>query len=304
MDPIMLQLGPLAIRWYGFFIALGVLIGSVWATREAERRNLDVDKLLDMAVYLVIAGIIGARLVYVLTSPSAFFGPGGNPLSALYIWQGGISIHGGILGIVLAAWIYCRIHKLNMWAYLDVMTAVAGLGIIGGRLGNFMNGTDTGGRLTNWGIGYTWPETGTETWGAFGRFIFGEELWRFAPPACSSVPLGDPCVVHNTPFYGIIVGVLMIGVTAWAFRKSRVPGFAFWQMLLWYSVLRSVIEEPFRDNPVFWNVYQNDFAGIGFFTLTQLASIVIILVSLYMLLTLGPDVEERKGRLNMKARGR
>ena len=88
MDPIMLQLGPLAIRWYGFLIALGVLIGSIWATRAAEKRGLDPEKLLDMAVYLVIAGIVGARLVYVLTSPCAFFGPGGNPLSALYVWQG------------------------------------------------------------------------------------------------------------------------------------------------------------------------------------------------------------------------
>ncbi|HEV2126457.1 MAG TPA: prolipoprotein diacylglyceryl transferase family protein, partial [Chloroflexota bacterium] len=90
MDPIMLQLGPLALRWYGLFIALGVLIGSIWATRLAERRGLDPEKILDMAVWLVIAGIIGARLVYVLTSPSAFFGPGGDPLSSLYIWQGGI----------------------------------------------------------------------------------------------------------------------------------------------------------------------------------------------------------------------
>ena len=134
----MLQLGPLALRWYGFLIALGRADWYLLRDQNSpKKRGLDPEKLLDMLVYLVLAGIVGARLVYVLTSPSAFFGPGGNPLSAFYIWQGGISFHGGVLGIVLAVWIYARIHKINMWAYLDVMMPTAAFGIIGGRLGNF-----------------------------------------------------------------------------------------------------------------------------------------------------------------------
>jgi phosphatidylglycerol---prolipoprotein diacylglyceryl transferase len=304
MDPVMLQIGPIAIRWYGFLIALGVLIGSIWATREAERRGLDSEKLLDMAVWLVIAGIIGARLVYVLTSPGAFFGPGGNPLSALYVWQGGISIHGGILGIMLATWIYCRIHNLNMWAYLDTMIPVGALGVIGGRIGNFMNGTDTGGRLTSLPIGFRYPEEGTPTFGALGRFIFGDNLWAFKPPVCNSVPAGEPCVVHNTPLYGVIIGIILVFICIWALRRSRTPGFAFWQFILWYSVLRSLLEEPFRDNPLTWNVFENTTIGIGFFTLTQLASIPIILIALYMLITMDPDQNDKKERLVMKARGK
>lgn len=304
MDPIMIQLGPLAIRWYGFFIALGVLIGSIWATRLAEERDLDPEKLLDMAVYLVIAGIIGARLVYVITSPSAFFGPNGSPIDAFKIWQGGISIHGGIIGIVLATYVYARIHKLNMWSYLDVMSIVAPLGIMGGRLGNFFNGTDTGGRLTNWPIGITWPEPGTETWGAFGRFIFGENLWSFGPPACRAVPVGEACIVHNTPFYGIVVGFILLFIVMWALRRSRTPGFVFWSMILWYSVLRSGLEETFRDNPLPWSLYVNDSAGIGFFTLTQLVSIIIVLVALYLILTMDLNQVDKKESLNKKARGR
>ena len=304
MDPVMLQIGPLAIRWYGFFIALGVLLASMWSTRLTEKRGLSADKLLDMAVYLVIAGIVGARLMYVLTSPSAFFGPNGNPLSALYIWQGGISIHGGAIGIVLAAWIYSRINKMNMWAYLDVITPVAAFGIIGGRLGNFFNGTDTGGRLTNWPIGFNWPDVGTETFGAVGRFLFDETLWQYAPPACNAVPAGEPCIVHNTPFYGILVGILLLFVIIWALNRSRTPGFVFWNMVLWYSLFRSVIEEPFRDNPLPWQVYLNNDAGVGIFTLTQLASIVLILISLYMLLTMDPDTTEKREQLTRKARGR
>ena len=304
MDPVMLQIGPIAIRWYGFLIALGVLIGSIWATRSAEKRGLDPEKLLDMAVWLVIAGIIGARLVYVLTSPSAYFGPGGNPLSALYVWQGGISIHGGILGIMLACWLYCRRHNLNMWAYLDTMIPVGALGVIGGRIGNFMNGTDTGGRLTNLPIGLTWPETGTETFGQLGKIIFGSNLWSFKPPMCNTIPDGTACVVHNTPLYGVIIGILLIFFCIWALNRSRTPGFAFWQFILWYSILRSVLEEPFRDNPLTWNVFENNTIGIGSFTLTQLASIPIILIAIYMLITMDPDQANKKERLNLKARGR
>ncbi|MEZ4633226.1 MAG: prolipoprotein diacylglyceryl transferase [Deinococcales bacterium] len=301
MDPILFQIGFFTPRWYGLLIALGVLLGTYWGIAEAKRRNLDVDKLLDMVIYLVIAGLIGARLVYVLTSPSAYFGPNGNWVDAFKIWQGGISIHGGILGIVLATWIYARIHKINMWAYLDVMTPAGALGVIGGRIGNFMNGSDTTGRLTNWPIGFTWPEPGTATFGEFGKWFFTPDLWSYYPGICnlgSSIPYyscaaqGGEIIrgpVHLTQFYGVIIGILLIFILVWAFRRSRAPGFVFWQFILWYSILRSVLEETFRDNPLFWNLYLSeglDKPGIGLFTLTQLVSIPIILVAIYILLTL------------------
>ncbi|HKI56309.1 MAG TPA: prolipoprotein diacylglyceryl transferase [Trueperaceae bacterium] len=283
MDPIMVHIGPLAIRWYGFLIALAVLIGALWGLRLAERRGLDPDKLLDSAVWLVLAGIIGARLVYVVTSPSAFFGPGGHPLDAFKVWQGGISIHGGILGVLFAMWLYSRSQRINMWAYMDVLTPLGALGIMAGRIGNIMNGTDTGGRLTDLAIGIDWPKPGTPFLDGVGRAVFGKELWRYAPPACSTVPVGQPCHIHFAQAYGFLVGFLVLFIVLWALRHSRAPGYAFWQFALWYSVLRSLLEEPFRDNPLFWKVYDNAQAGIGFFTLTQLASIPIVLFSIYML---------------------
>lgn len=300
----MLQIGPLAIRWYGLLIALGVVLGTMWAARAAKARGMDVDTLLDSAPLLVVSGIIGARLVYVLTSPGYFFGPGGNPWDAFKVWQGGISIHGGVIGIMIALFFYARAKKMNMWSMLDVLTPVGALGIIGGRIGNFMNGSDTGGRLTDWSVGFVWPEVGTQTFGAFGRLIFGDPLWQFGPPICQNIPFGDPCRVHLTPLYGMIVGVILIFIIRWALKRSRTPGYTFWQFVLWYSLLRSVIEEPFRDNPLFWNVYLNNSAGIGLFTLTQLMSIPLILIALYQLLVLDPDKAERKERLSLKARGR
>src|SRR5690554_1435908 len=304
MDPIMLQIGPLAIRWYGFLIAAGVVIGSIWALHAARRRDMDGDKLLDSAVWLVLAGIVGARLVYVLTSPGYFFGPGGNPLDAFKVWEGGISIHGGILGVMVALYYYARARNMNMWSMLDVLSGIGALGIIGGRIGNFMNGTDTGGRLTDWSIGFTWPEPGTETFGAVGRFIFGDNLWQFAPPICNTVPFGEPCNVHLTPLYGMLIGVILIFVIAWALGRNRAAGYVFWQFVLWYSVLRSLLEEPFRDNPLFIQAYLNESGGIGLFTLTQLISLPIIALAIWQIVRRGPAVEERRDRLSRRARGR
>lgn len=304
MDPVLVQLGPLAIRWYGFLIALGVLAGSVWSLREARRRDMDADALLDMAPWLVLAGLVGARLVFVLTSPGPFFGPGGRPLDVFAIWQGGISIHGGILGILIAVFVLARRNGMSGWGVMDVLTPVGAFGIIGGRIGNLMNGTDTGGRLTDLPIGVAWPERGTETFGAVGRWIFGSDLWAYAPPACAQVPAGEPCVVHLAPVYGAVVGLALIPILAWAFRRSRTPGFVFAHFALWYSLLRSVIEEPFRDNPLFWPVYESASLGIGAFTLTQLVSLPIVLIALYALLTLDPDRDQRRSALTRRAANR
>lgn len=302
MDPILLELGPLALRWYGLLIVAGVLIGSTWSLREARRRDMNADALLDLAPWLVVSGLVGARLVFVLTSPGPFFGPGGDPLSAFAIWQGGISIHGGVIGIAIAVFVLGPRRGLRPWSVLDVLTPIGAFGIIGGRIGNVMNGTDTGGRLTDWPIGVAWPERGTETFGAVGRVIFGDDLWAYAPPVCANVPAGEACVVHLTPVYGALVGVALIPLLAWAFRRSRTPGFVFAVFVLGYSLVRSVIEEPFRDNPLFLPVVENAQAGIGLFTLTQLVSIPLILVAAYALVRMDPDAGPRRERLTQRAK--
>lgn len=289
MDPIFVSIGPLDLRWYGLLIALGVVAGTAWGLRAARARGLDETWLLDMGPWMVGAGIVGARLVYVLTSPSAYFGPGGDPLRAFAVWEGGLSIHGAIVAIVIVLAWQARRKGYDVWKYLDVLAPVAAFGIIGGRLGNLMNGTDTGGRLTDWAIGFRWPEPGTETFGALGRVVFGSPLWQYAPPVCRTLPPGEPCVVHLTPVYGVVVGVILVGIVAWALNRLRAPGAVFLHLVLWYSVLRSVLEEPFRDNPLPWPVYLDPSGGVGLFTLTQLVSIPIALIAAYLLWTRSAD---------------
>lgn len=97
------------------------------------------------------------------------------------------------------------------------------------------------------------------------------------------MPAGQPCVVHFTKLYGAAIGPVLVGVVAWALARPRPRGFAFWHFALWYSVLRALVEEPFRNNPLVWRVYLDAGAGVGFFTLAQLACIAIVLLSIGML---------------------
>lgn len=284
MDPIFLQIGPLSIAWYGLLIAGAVFVGSVFTIKAARKRGLNVELLLDSALWLVISGVVGARLLYVLTSPSAFFGPGGNVIDAFKVWQGGLSIHGGFLFVVVTLYFFMKKRGQDAWPYLDVLMPIAAFGIIGGRLGNIMNGSDTGGRLTNWAIGFTWPEVGTETFGALGRAIFGAPLWQYGPPVCRQVPFGESCVVHFTQAYGALVGVLLVGIVFYGLSRKTTPGTVFWQFIFWYSLLRSVIEEPFRDNPLVWSVYEDHVGGVGLFTMTQLASVLLMVLAVVMLM--------------------
>lgn len=92
--------------------------------------------------------------------------------------------------------------------------------------------------------------------------------------------------VHLTQLYGAIVGVLLIPIVWWAFRRSKRPGFAFWHFVLWYSVIRSVIEEPFRDNPLPIRLFVSDGmdgVGVGLLTLTQIASVALVILAIAML---------------------
>jgi phosphatidylglycerol---prolipoprotein diacylglyceryl transferase len=285
MDPIFLTIGPIVVRWYGVLIMLGVVLGAGWSVWLARQRGLDPEWILDMGIAFAVAGIIGARIGYVLTSPAAFFGPGGNPLAAFAVWEGGLSIHGAVAGIILVLAWGARRKGYDVWRYLDVLMPIMALGIIGGRLGNFMNGTDTGGRRTDWAIGFAWPPPGTPTLGEFGRIVFGDTLWTGSPPACRAIVLrGDLCSVHLTQFYGALVGVALIAVIVWALRHARSHGGVALHAVIWYSVLRSLLEEPFRDNPLPWPVYVDAVGGVGLFTTTQLASVPIVLVALYLLL--------------------
>lgn len=133
---IALQIGPLAIRWYGLLIATGVLLGTTLAHREAIRRGIDPDRLLNAIVVAVLVALLGARLYYVLFNWDYY---AANPAKILAVWEGGLAIHGGLIAGSLATILYCRHAKLSLPLTLDIMAPCLAIGQAIGRWGNFFN---------------------------------------------------------------------------------------------------------------------------------------------------------------------
>jgi phosphatidylglycerol:prolipoprotein diacylglycerol transferase len=133
---IILQVGPLAIRWYGLLIATGVLVGTTLAHREAIRRGQDPDKLLNVIVAAVLSALVGARLYYVLFNLDYY---AANPVKIFAVWEGGLAIHGGLIAGTLAVIVACRQAKLGVWTTTDIFVPSVALGQAIGRWGNFFN---------------------------------------------------------------------------------------------------------------------------------------------------------------------
>jgi phosphatidylglycerol:prolipoprotein diacylglycerol transferase len=133
---IFLKLGPITIRWYGLMIALGFMMASLTLSRFAKTTGLKPESLINCAFITFFGGIIGARLYFVALSWSYFQS---HPWEICATWNGGLSIHGGIIGGLIAGCIYTHINRLPAFQYADILTSVAPLGQAIGRWGNFFN---------------------------------------------------------------------------------------------------------------------------------------------------------------------
>ncbi len=139
---VLIDLGPVAIRWYGLLIASAVLIGVSLSRYLAKRRNVNPELIGDLVIWLVIAAIPCARLYYVLFQWQQY---AQNPSQIIAIWRGGIAIHGAILGGILAALIFARLQKVSFWVLADLIAPSLILGQAIGRWGNFFNSEAFGG---------------------------------------------------------------------------------------------------------------------------------------------------------------
>ena len=134
----------LKVHYYGVIIMFGAVLAAFLAVREAKRRNLDGEIVWDMLPWLLIAGIIGARLWHIFTPPASMLINGRNPylihpLDALKIWNGGLGIPGAVMGGALALYIYCRVKKTSFLTWLDIIAPGLALAQGIGRWGNFVN---------------------------------------------------------------------------------------------------------------------------------------------------------------------
>jgi phosphatidylglycerol:prolipoprotein diacylglycerol transferase len=164
IDPVAIHLGPLAIHWYGLMYVAGFLLIYHLAKRQMVERGewgvrIDPEHFEGLFTWLILGVVLGGRLAYVLFYNFSYYFH--HPIEVLYVWQGGMSFHGGMLGPIVAGWFYCRKHKLPFLMLADRIFTVAPLGLALGRMGNFING-ELWGRVTDVPWGMVFPQAGPE----------------------------------------------------------------------------------------------------------------------------------------------
>ncbi|HAX92211.1 MAG TPA: prolipoprotein diacylglyceryl transferase, partial [Rhodospirillaceae bacterium] len=153
IDPVFISVGPIEIRWYALAYLAG-FVGGWWLCQKLARvfaTGVSAKDFDDFLTWAVLGTILGGRLGYVLFYQFDYYLS--KPLEALQIWHGGMSFHGGMLGVILAALLFVRRRKLSFFAFTDVLACVTPIGLGLGRLANFING-ELYGRVTDvpWGV--------------------------------------------------------------------------------------------------------------------------------------------------------
>ncbi|MEK4385943.1 prolipoprotein diacylglyceryl transferase [Solibacillus sp. FSL W7-1464] len=217
INPIAFSIGSIDIRWYGILIASGILLGYIVANKEADKRGLPKDFYTDFLMWAIPISIISARIYYVTMEWDQY---AANPLRAIEIWNGGIAIHGGLIGAILTTIIYCKVKKISFFKVADITVPSLLIGQIIGRWGNFMNQEAHGGpvsrafleslHLPNWLINQMYIESLSSY--VHPTFLY-ESLWNLV---------------------GLII-VLLI-------RKHLNRGEVFATYLIWYAIGRFYIE--------------------------------------------------------------
>jgi phosphatidylglycerol:prolipoprotein diacylglycerol transferase len=204
-------------------MAVAVGWGFYYLLRDGRRLGYGDDFLYNLTYIIVIAGVIGARFIYVVTNWSYFVR---DPAAIIRVDMGGLSIHGAVLGGALAALPYLRKHKASFNELADLVVPGLGIGIALVRWANIIN-QEVMGRFTTGGF------------------------------------------QHPAQIYGSLIGVILLIINAALSRKKPPVGYRFWSFVLYYTLLRGIIEETFRANPLYVGGWVTSWGG-GFFTLTQL----------------------------------
>lgn len=253
IDPVLIEIGPLAIRWYALAY-IGGIVGGWWLAKRLVALPPPVatqEQLSDAVTWVTLGIILGGRLGYVL-----FYQPGyylAHPAEILVLWQGGMAFHGGALGVVIALWIWCGREDLDRLGFGDRVVSVVPIGLCFGRLANFVNG---------------------ELWGRVTEAPWGMVF-----------PTGGPLPRHPSQIYqAMLEGVVLFALcqaAVWTPRLRARRGFTIGVFLAGYGLARTV-GELFRQPDG-----QLGFL-IGGLTMGQLLSAPMVLLGVWLMVSARP----------------
>ena len=251
MYPRLFEAGPITVYTYGVLLAAAYLLGLQLARVRAQARGLDANRVLDLGIYIIIAALIGAKLLLLVTDFRTF---SSNPRELLTLARSGGVFYGGLILAVTVALVYIRKIGLPLWTTCDVFAPGIAVGHVVGRFGCLFAGCCYGKPTTlPWGITFTDP---------------------FAA-ANVGTPLGVP--LHPTQIYEAGAEAIILGILLATERKGRpYPGRTFWLYMLLYAISRFIIEF-FRGD---------DRGAVGMFSTSQFISILLAPLAIAMLVYL------------------
>ena len=230
-DPILIELGPLRLSWYGLMYVFGFVASYLLVRYQMKRKDFGISKLEveNLYFYLILGLVIGARLGYVLFYDLKMYLA--DPFEIVAIWRGGMSFHGGLIGVLIVAIVFCWKNKRSFWKVADLIIVTAPIGLALGRIGNFING---------------------ELWGRATRVPWGMIF-----------PKGGPLPRHPSQLYeSALEGWLLLGIL-WYLKDKRLPAGGLLAVFLFlYGAFRFFVEF-FREPDV-----QLGFV-VGFFSMGQ-----------------------------------
>jgi len=254
-DPVLIDLGLLKIRWYSIAYILGILGGWIYAIKiikittikYSNFNQIKQSSFDDLIIYLIIGIILGGRFGYVVFYNFEYYSQ--NLLEIFKIWHGGMSFHGGLLGVVISVFFYSNKTKTNFFKYSDIISCVAPIGIFLGRISNFING---------------------ELYGKISTLP-----WAVIFPYADSTPR-HPSQIYEAILEGLL---LFIIINYFALKKNLLlkPGYISSLFLIFYSVLR-IFAEIFREPDAHLGLFFNNFSlGILLSILSLIVGLLIIL---------------------------
>ena len=238
-DPVLIHLGPLPIRWYALAYVAGIVLGWWYASRLAKTERLWAGgkspvtgpQLDDLVLWITLGVILGGRFGYALFYKPAMFAQlftgdsWGERLELLQLWTGGMSFHGGFLGVVVAIALYANRQKINPLSLGDLIAPVAPIGLLFGRIANFINGE-------------LWGRETTVPWAI--RFCNAriEQMYGFCP--AGNEPR-HPSQLYEAGLEGLLL-LIILSLAIWKWKMLKRPGFVTGLFLLGYGVCRAALE--------------------------------------------------------------